>query len=147
MTWNDPAQSGCSGYIRPLLAGGLLFAVAAAIRYGLLENGALPRDCAFSAGDALMGLCGFKWTLVQSFLHQRIGWVSLACGLYAFLFHRRALAWAGWLAGIAGLVLYSYDPAAVGALLSLLVLARPVGGRGTNTGSASARPVSSQPMA
>ncbi len=142
--WNKDARSRC---VRALLAGGVVFIVAAAIRYGLLENGVLPRDCGVFPAEAPFGACGFKWALVQSFLHQRIGWVSLLCGASAFFLDRRKLAWVGWFAGIAGLVLYSYDPAAVGALLSLLVLVRPAGRRGTSTGSASARPVSSQPMA
>lgn len=38
------------------------------------------------------------------------------------MFACRRLAWVGWLCGVAGLVLYSQDPAAVGALLALLVL-------------------------
>ncbi len=140
MMWNEGVKSRC---IRALLAGGVVFIVAAAIRYGLLENGVLPRDCGVFPVEAPFGACGFKWALVQSFLHERIGWISLFCGASAFSLDRRKLAWAGWLAGIVGLVLYSYDPAAVGALLSLLVLVRP----GASAGSASARPVSSQPMA
>lgn len=93
------------------------------IRYGLFENGVLPRDCTLA--DAPAAACAFKNTLVQTFLHQRLGWFSLVCGLLAFAGGGRGLAWAGWISGLAGLVLYSYDPAAVGALSSLLVLARP----------------------
>lgn len=96
---------------------------ALAIRYGLLENGVLPRDC--TVAEAPAALCAFKTTLVQGFLHQRVGWVSLICGLLAFVLGSRRFAWAGWASGLAGLVFYSYDPAAVGALLALLVLARP----------------------
>ncbi|THF63549.1 hypothetical protein E6O51_05000 [Pseudothauera rhizosphaerae] len=61
---------------------------------------------------------------MQSFLQQRLGWAALVLGVVAFVSGRRAPAWAGWLAGVAGLVLYSFDPAAVGALLALLTLAR-----------------------
>ena len=69
--------------------------------------------------------CTMKWLLVQTFHQQRMGWFSLACGGLAFVLSCRKLAWAGWLSGIGGLILYSYDTAAVGGLLSLLVLLRP----------------------
>lgn len=96
--------------------------VAMALRYGMLENGFLPQDC--SAADAPQALCAFKAVLLQTFVQQRMGWVSLACAVPAFLLSSRPLAWAGSLLGAAGLVLYSQEPAAVGALLSLLVLLR-----------------------
>lgn len=98
-------------------------AAAMAVRYGMLENGFLPRDC--SAVDAPQALCAFKTVLLQTFMQQRLGWASLICALPAFLLSSRRLAWAGSLFGAAGLVLYSYEPAAVGGLLSLLVLLRP----------------------
>ena len=101
----------------------LVLSLVLGIRYGLLENGVLPRDCTLA--DAPVLACAFKNTLVQAFLHQRLGWFSLICGLLAFVGGGRRLAWAGWISGLAGLVLYSYDPAAAGALCSLLVLARP----------------------
>lgn len=101
----------------------LVLAAVLGIRYGLFENGVLPRDC--TTADAPLAACAFKNALVQIFLHQRLGWFSLVCGLLAFASGERRLAWAGWVSGLAGLVLYSYDPAAVGALTSLLVLARP----------------------
>lgn len=100
-----------------------MLALALAVRYGLFENGVLPRDCLAPGSPELP--CVFKTVLVQSFLHERLGWVSLACGVLAFVLACRRAAWVGWLLGVVGLVLYSYDPAAVGAMLSLLVLARP----------------------
>lgn len=106
-----------------LLSALLVLGSACAVRYGLLESGVLPRDCTLP--EAQGGMCVFKTALVHSFLHQRMGWFSLACGGLAFVLGCRRLAWGGWLSGLAGLVLYSYDPAAVGMLLSLLVLARP----------------------
>lgn len=106
-----------------LLSALLMLGAAYAVRYGLLENGVLPRDCTLP--EVQGALCTFKTALVQSFLHQRMGWFSLACGALAFALGCRRFAWAGWLSGLAGLAFYSYDPAAVGALLSLLVLARP----------------------
>jgi len=107
-----------------LLFGLLVLAAALGTRYGLLENGVLPQECGATYGESIWSACGFKWALVQSFLQQRMGWASLAFGVLAFVFSCQRAAWAGWLIGMAGLVLYSYDYAAVGALLSLLVLAR-----------------------
>ena len=108
------------GVAAPLLAGLVLAAIALWFRHGLLEAGLLPRDCTLA--DAPWAACVFKDGLVQTFLHQRVGWVSLVAGVLAFALSCRRLAWVGWLTGVAGLVLYSYDPAAVGGLLALLVL-------------------------
>lgn len=108
------------GVAAPLLVGAVLAAIALWFRLGLLEAGVLPRDCTLA--DAPAAACIFKDALVQSFLHQRLGWVSLGAGVLAFVLSCRRLAWVGWLTGVAGLVLYSYDPAAVGGLLALLVL-------------------------
>ncbi len=106
----------------PLLAGALTAAIALWLRHGLLEAGLLPVDCTLV--DAPAAACLFKDALVQTFLHQRLGWVSLAAGALAFALACHRLAWVGWLSGVAGLVLYSYDPAAVGGLLALLALVR-----------------------
>lgn len=116
----------------------IILGTAMSIRYGMLENGLLPRDC--TAAGTPAGPCAFKWALVQSFLHQRVGWASLLFGALAFGFACRKLAWAGWVAGLLGLVFYSFDPAAVGALLSLLVLSRPRGERGQGHGEADEKP-------
>ena len=107
-----------------LVAGLAVLLIAAGLRYGVIENGLLPRDCAAPGQDS--GLeCTLKWLLVQTFHQQRMGWFSLVCGGLAFMLSCRKRAWAGWLSGIGGLLLYSYDYAAVGGLLSLLVLLRP----------------------
>lgn len=106
-----------------VVAAVVVLALALGARYGLIENGVLPRDCTLPEAEAQSGLCALKWTLVQMFHEQRIGIFSLICGAFAFVLGCRRLGWAGWLAGVAGLVLYSYDYAAVGALLGLLVLA------------------------
>lgn len=108
------------GLAPALLAAVLVVAIALWFRHGLLEAGMLPRDCTLA--DAPVAACVFKDALLQTFLHQRLGWVSLAAGVLAFVLSCPRLAWVGWLTGVAGLVLYSYDPAAVGGLLALLVL-------------------------
>lgn len=114
---NNLSQHGLS---RVLFSGLAVAALALWFRHGLLEAGALPRDCTLA--DAPLMACTFKTALVQIFIDQRIGWVSLLAAGLALVPGWRGLAWAGWLCGVAGLVLYSYDPAAVGALLALLVL-------------------------
>jgi len=107
------------------LVGFALLAAVLGLRYGVIEAGLLPLNCAGGAGAAPAWQCALKTVLVHTFIDQRVGWFSLATGAIAFAWSCRRLAWAGWLSGIAGLVLYSFDPAAVGALLALFVLARP----------------------
>lgn len=106
------------------MAGALALAAVLAVRFGLLEAGYFPLDCTAEAAQGHEVRCAVKYVLVQTFILQRLGWVSLALGAAAFFLRGRALAWGGWLSGLAGLVLYNFDLAAVGALLSLLVLAR-----------------------
>lgn len=110
------------------------------VRRGLLESGILPHDCSAAARPrAHKTLCALKHAITFSCAHQRIGWLSLGCSMLSLALgfgdaaddarpqrNRRrqqaAAAWGGWLLGVAGLVLYGTDPAAVGALVSLLVL-------------------------
>lgn len=108
---------------RPLLWPSLaVLAAVFVLRYWMLEGGGFPSDC--ESADAPAFACSAKWLLVQSFQHQRLGWLSLALALAAFVFERRALAFTGWLTALAGLVLYNYDYAGVAAMMSLLILAR-----------------------
>jgi len=106
-----------------LLGALLLWLALAALRYGVIENQLLPRDCGPGGGDSAWS-CGFAWMLTESFRFQRIGWVALLCGVLGFAFGWRRLAWSGWFIGIAGVVLYSPDYAVPGALLAFLALLR-----------------------
>ncbi|ANQ84451.1 hypothetical protein [Azoarcus olearius] len=110
------------GWWPVVLGGALVLALALGARYGLIENGVLPRDCTVPEAQGAGAACALKWALVQLFHEQRLGIFSLVCGGLGFALTCRRLAWPGWLAGLAGLVLYNYDYAAVGALLALLVL-------------------------
>lgn len=114
-----------------LLAVTAVAALALVARFGVLENPALAHGCSV-ADAAAPAWCVLKAVLVELFTDQRIGWFSLACALPAFVSSHRGLAWAACLAGVAGLVLYSQDPAAVGVLSAALVLLRPPqhGGKG-----------------
>lgn len=116
---NEPERTLASA----ILGAALLGLALAALRFGVIENGLLPRDCGPGGADAAWS-CGLAWLLVQSFRLQALGWLALFAGTLAFLFTWRRLAWAGWFAGVAGLVLYCADPAAVGVLLALFTLLR-----------------------
>ncbi len=70
------------------------------------------------------GWCAARTLLVFSFATQGLGWLSLAAGAAATLMRSRRAAQLSLVAGSAGLVLYSFGPSALGALLGLLVLAR-----------------------
>src|SRR5690606_41644985 len=83
------------GVAAPLLAGLVLAAIALWFRHGLLEAGLLPRDCTLA--DAPWAACVFKDALVQTFLHQRVGWVSLVAGVLPFAPPGPPPAWGGWL--------------------------------------------------
>ena len=108
---------------------GSVWLACLALRFWIIESEAgLPRDCGSGGSDSPLG-CGLSWLLVQSFHAQRLGIFALLAGAWGFVSGSRPFAWAGWLCGVAGLVLYSPDPAAVGALLGLFVLLRVPGER------------------
>ena len=115
----------CGGNAIVLVAGAAVLVLALAIRFGLMENETLAAQCALQADT----LCMLRTIIPQIFIDQRIGWLALVAGLVGFATGRRRLAWTGWLAGLAGMQLYSVDYATVGALLALLaLLRRPAGG-------------------
>lgn len=108
---------------RALFGAALLGLALAALRFGIIENGLLPRDCGPGGADAALP-CTLAWLLVQSFQLQRLGWLALLAAMLGFLFTWRRFAWFGWFAGVAGLILYSADPAALAVLLALFALLR-----------------------
>ncbi len=57
--------------------------------------------------------------------YQEFGWFALVIGIIATFLRRRWLGQVALALGLAGLVLYSYEPAVVAALLGVLVLFRP----------------------
>ena len=122
--WRNISLACGGAAIALLLSGLVVLVVAMSVRYGLIESEVYLGTCAGLAQDDSTRMCGVRSLIVQLFLHQRLGWLSLACGFAAVILRRRALAWLGWGSGLAGLVLYNFDLAAVGGLLSLLMLAR-----------------------
>jgi len=108
---------------RVFLSAGLLCLVFATLRFGVIENELLPRNCGSGGNDSSL-LCWLTWLLTQSFQAQRLGIFALVFGALGFLGGIRLCGWVGWLAGVAGLMLYCPDYAAVGALLGLFSLLR-----------------------
>jgi hypothetical protein len=101
----------------PLLA----LAVAIGLRLMVIEPSHFAHACDPAPWS---GWCAARTALIMSFRFQELGWAALAVGIVASFVRRR---WLGQLAlalGLAGLVLYSYEPAVVGALLGTLVIVR-----------------------
>ena len=95
--------------------------VALLLRYLVVESTDLALHCDMHRWE---GWCGVRTALVLSFFRQDLGWVALvlsllACWRQSLLMARLSRALAG-----AGLILYSYEPAAVAALVAAMLLAR-----------------------
>jgi hypothetical protein len=99
--------------------GALLLALAA--RHWLIEPAAIAFAC-----DAApwRGGCALRSLVIRTFVHQELGWFAFGAAVLASLVRVRWIAAFALACGAAGLVLYSFEPAAVGALLGLLVLVR-----------------------
>jgi hypothetical protein len=107
--------------LKLLLSGLAVLGVALWVRYALVEQQGMDVLCAQAAD---MG-CTVREIAIAIFNQQRLGYFSLAAAVLALIPQLRLLAWAGWVAGIAGLVLYCFEPSAPAVVLALLVLARP----------------------
>jgi len=106
----------------PTWAGAVAVLVATLLlRHFVIEPAAIAHAC---DPAPWLGACALRSTVILSFVNQEVGWLALAAGLVATLVRgvwpARLAVWAG----VAGLVLYSYEPAAVGALLGLMVVVR-----------------------
>jgi hypothetical protein len=108
--------------LRPFLLPLLALAAAIAMRLLVIEPSHIGHACDPAPWS---GWCAARTALIMTFRFQELGWAALAVGIVASFARRR---WLGQLAlalGFAGLVLYSYEPAVVGALLGTLVIVRP----------------------
>jgi hypothetical protein len=94
---------------------------AFALRTFAIEPAAIAHACDPAPWQ---GACAARTVLLRTFVHQEIGWLAFAAGAVATVLRASRLAAAAMAVGAAGLVLYSVEPAAVGALLGLLVLVR-----------------------
>lgn len=90
-------------------------------RFYLIEQNELGFFCD-SGGQS--PLCVLRWLIVQSFNALGFGYFALFLGLLSVLTRSGFIGlWAG-VVGVAGLILYNWDFAAVGFLLGVLTLAR-----------------------
>lgn len=103
------------------LSGLAVLGIALWVRYGLVEQDGMALTCAQAADAA----CRVREAAIAGFTQQRLGYLGLAAAVLSLIPLLRPLAWLGWCAGIAGLVLYCWDFSAPAVILSLLVLARP----------------------
>lgn len=95
--------------------------VALLLRYLMVENTELALHCDVHRFE---GWCALRTPLVVSFFRQDLGVVALLVALLGCWKQSRLVArWALTLA-MAGLILYAYQPAAVAALVSAMLLAR-----------------------
>ena len=93
--------------------------VALLLRYLVVESTDLALHCDMHRWE---GWCGVRTALVLSFFRQDLGWVALVLSLLACW--RQSLLMARLSLALAGLILYSYEPAAVAALVAAMLLAR-----------------------
>lgn len=108
--------------LKDLIYPAVALAIALALRYLVVEATDVAQTCDVSPWE---GLCAGRTALVLSFRHQELGWAALAIALLATVLRYRTLGLIALSAGLFGLILYSYEPAAVAALLGLLVIGRP----------------------
>lgn len=107
--------------LKLLLSGSAALGLALWVRYALVEQEGMDLLCA-QAADAS---CRVRDTAIAIFTRQRLGYFGLAAAVLSLAPRLRHLAWAGWIAGLAGLVLYCYEPSAPAVVLAVLALARP----------------------
>lgn len=108
--------------LKDLLYPAIALVVALALRYLVVEATDLAQYCDLRRWE---GLCAGRTALVLSFRNQELGWAALFIAVVASLLRYRLLGQLALAAGLTGLILYAYEPAAVAALLGLLVIARP----------------------
>lgn len=106
---------------RAVAIAAVTLALALALRHLAIEPVAIAHACDPSPW---VGPCALRSVAVRLFLHQEIGWLSCVAGVIALGRHSVRAADVALAAGAAGLVLYSADPSAVGALLGLVVRVR-----------------------
>jgi hypothetical protein len=104
-----------------VLSGVAVLGLALWARYGLIE----PEGIAYACLGSDAWNCVLRDLLVATFNQQQLGYVAVGAALLALVPRLRPLAWLAWASGLAGLVFYCWDYAAVGVVLALLVLARP----------------------
>jgi hypothetical protein len=119
--------------LTPIILAVIVAALAAYARRYYIEPEAIAFAC---EANPSQGWCTARSLLIQTFAQGGLGWASLAAAALAapLAFLSGSLlavlaAYAAWLLGVAGLILYCYEFAAVGALTGALVLVRTLSQR------------------
>lgn len=110
-----------------------VLAAALALRHLAIEPTAIAHACQAAPWQ---GGCALRSMVILTFVNRELAWIALACGVLATALRSPALATAALAGGAWGLVLYSYEPASVAALLGLLVLARAAHAPASTTSTA-----------
>lgn len=106
----------------PWLLLALIAALAAWIRYGLIEPAAIGHLC--EAAATAPAWCQGRQLLVFGFLGYGYGWAALACAALALVWKHPASAWVAAAAGVLALQLYCFEAGAFALLVGCLRLAR-----------------------
>lgn len=107
--------------IKILLFAAVLAVAMQAIRLLLVEPDEVARSCVAQAGQ---WFCPMRDFVVQGFVHKWYGTVSLIAAVLAWLGGWAVCAVLAMITGMAGVVLYDFDMAALGLLLGALLLMR-----------------------
>ncbi len=97
------------------------FALAYALRFGLIEPAAIAHVCGAAPAP---WWCSLRGAVIAAFASGGLALAALASAGLATLLRARAWAFAAVCLGVAGLVLFSSEAGAVALLAGLLVLAR-----------------------
>lgn len=114
---NRPRGRSALAWIAVLLAG----ALAAALRYGLVEPAGLGDRCAASGLDA-PAWCSLRDLVVQGFLHDVYGVAALVATAFALLHRRHWSAAVAASLGLLAIELYCYESGALALLVGMLLL-------------------------
>ncbi len=107
------------GWLAVLLAG----AVAATLRYGLVEPPGLGDRCS-AGGPNAPAWCALRDLVVQGFLHDIYGIVALVAAAFALLYRRHWSAAIAAALGLLAIELYCYQSGALALLVGALLLVR-----------------------
>ena len=103
------------------------FAVASAVRYGLIERDELGPFC--DAQRSAPWWCGLRMLIIRAFLHDAFGLSSVALAAVALWRRSSLAAYLALVIGTWGMVLYTFTWSGVGVIGGALAIARLQGQR------------------